>query len=205
MDGSAVVRVYDLVDCGPRNRFVVRGSEGPLIVHNCNGVVYNEEDGERVEYDFHKLKLNALLDLRDELYGQPLLVVYEFKSDIRVIKAAVKGAVLFDGSEDMQDAWNRGEIEMMLVHRKSAAHGLNLQFGGCNAVWYGLTYSLEDYIQLNKRLHRKGQTKPVMIHHLIVEGTIDEDVMAALEGKNDMQEALLNALKKRVELYVRDS
>lgn len=175
------------------------------LLQLANGVVYNDEDGQRVEYDFHKLKLNALLDLRDELYGQPLLVVYEFKSDIRVIKAAVKGAVLFDGSEDMQDAWNRGEIEMMLVHRKSAAHGLNLQFGGCNAVWYGLTYSLEDYIQLNKRLHRKGQTKPVMIHHLIVEGTIDEDVMAALEGKNDMQEALLNALKKRVELYVRDS
>ena len=175
------------------------------LLQLANGVVYNEEEGQRVEYDFHKLKLNALLDLRDELHGQPLLVVYEFKSDIRVIKAAVKGAVLFDGSEDMQDAWNRGEIEMMLVHRKSAAHGLNLQFGGCNAVWYGLTYSLEDYIQLNKRLHRKGQTKPVMIHHLIVEGTIDEDVMAALEGKNDMQEALLNALKKRVELYVRDS
>jgi len=90
----------------------------------------------------------------------------------------------------------------MLVHRKSAAHGLNLQFGGNNVVWYTLTYSLEDYIQLNKRLHRKGQTKPVMIHHLIVEGTIDEDVVAALKSKDNMQEALLNALKKRIEKYV---
>ncbi len=111
-------------------------------------------------------------------------------------------ARLFDDKMETQDAWNRGEIPMLLVHPQSAAHGLNLQFGGNNVVWYGPTFSLENYIQLNKRLHRSGQTKPVVIHHLLAEGTIDEDVMAALKGKNDMQEALLNALKKRVEMYV---
>ena len=179
------------------------------LLQLANGVVYNsegpEDDKQRVEYDIHRVKLDALIDLRDEYHGEPLLVVYEFQSDVRCIKGAIKGAQLFDGTMAMQDAWNRGEIEMMLVHRKSAAHGLNLQFGGNNVVWYGLTYSLEDYIQLNKRLHRSGQTKPVMIHHLIAEGTIDEDVMKALEGKNDMQEALLNALKKRVEMYVQQA
>lgn len=173
------------------------------------GVVYNEEgvgeESNRVEYDIHRVKLDALHDLADEYQGQPLLVVYEFKSDVRRILAEFKTARLFDGSTAMEDTWNRGEIPLMLVHRKSAAHGLNLQFGGNNVVWYVPCYSLEDYIQLNKRLHRSGQTKPVMIHHLIAEGTIDEDVIAALSGKNDMQEALLNALKKRVELYVQQS
>jgi len=172
------------------------------LLQLASGVVYNEEDAGRVEYDFHRLKLDALVDLFDEYSGQPLLVAYEFKSDVRRILAAIKGSELFDGSPAMEDRWNAGQIPLMLVHRKSAAHGLNLQFGGNNVVWYTLTYSLEDYIQLNKRLHRKGQTKPVMIHHLIVEGTIDEDVVAALKSKDNMQEALLNALKKRIEKYV---
>ncbi len=176
------------------------------LLQLSSGVVYNEEgEGaarERKEYDFHRVKLDALLDLAEEYNGQPLLVAYEFKSDVRRILAEVKGARLFDGSMGMQDEWNRAEIPMMLVHRKSAAHGLNLQFGGNNVVWYGLTYSLEDYIQLNKRLHRSGQTKPVMIHHLVAEGTIDEAVLKALESKDKMQETLLNELKKRVEMYV---
>lgn len=179
------------------------------LLQLATGVVYNEEgdadNSRRVEYDFHRLKLDALHDLALEYNGQPLLVAYEFKSDVRRILKEFKGSVLFDGSTAMEDAWNRGEYPLMLVHRKSAAHGLNLQFGGSNVVWYTLCYSLEDYIQLNKRLHRSGQTKNVMIHHLVVKGTIDEDVLAALAGKNDMQEALLNALKKRVELYVKQS
>ena len=177
------------------------------LLQLANGVVYNsegpDEEKVKVEYAFHRVKLDALHDLVDEYQGQPLLVAYTFRSDVARIQKEMPFARLFDDKEETQDAWNRGEIPMLLVHPKAAAHGLNLQFGGNNVVWYGPTYSLEDYIQLNKRLHRSGQTKPVMIHHLISEGTIDEDVMDALNGKNDMQEALLNALKKRVELYVK--
>ncbi len=176
------------------------------LLQLANGVVYNAEgEGdtkEKVEYAFHRAKLDALRDLTEELHGQPLLVVYSFRSDVARIQKEHPSARLFDDKMETQDAWNRGEIPMLLVHPQSAAHGLNLQFGGNNVVWYGPTFSLENYIQLNKRLHRSGQTKPVVIHHLLAEGTIDEDVMAALKGKNDMQEALLNALKKRVEMYV---
>lgn len=176
------------------------------LLQLANGVVYNsegpEDDKVKVEYAFHRAKLDALRDLAEELHGQPLLVAYAFRSDVARIKKELPFARLFDDKEETQDSWNRGEIPLLLVHPQSAAHGLNLQFGGNNVVWYGPTYSLENYIQLNKRLHRSGQTKPVMIHHLLSEGTIDEDVMKALNGKNDMQEALLNALKKRVEMYV---
>lgn len=176
------------------------------LLQLANGVVYNSEgpddDKAKVEYAFHRVKLDALRDLAEELHGHPLLVVYSFRSDVSRIQKEIPHARLFDDKEETQDSWNRGEIPMLLVHPQSAAHGLNLQFGGNNVVWYGPTYSLENYIQMNKRLHRSGQTKPVMIHHLLSEGTIDEDVMEALNGKNDMQEALLNALKKRVEMYV---
>lgn len=172
------------------------------LLQLANGIVY---DADKNEHTFHRVKLDALIDLVDEYQGQPLLVAYAFRSDVARIMKVFPAARLFDDKQETQDAWNRGEIPMLLIHPKAGAHGLNLQFGGNNVVWYGPTYSLEDHIQLAKRLHRSGQKKPVMVHHFIAEGTIDEDVMAALEGKDDMQEALLNALKKRVELYVQQS
>ena len=158
-------------------------------------------DADKTEHDFHDVKLDALEDLIGELNGQPLLVAYQFKSDIRRIMRRFPQAELFGKDPKTQDRWNAGEVPILLVHPKSAAHGLNLQHGGCNAVWFGLTWSLEDYIQLNKRLHRSGQKRPVMIHHLVVEGTVDEDALNALAGKNDMQESLLNALKSRIASY----
>lgn len=168
------------------------------LLQLSNGVVYDEN---KAEHAFHTVKLDALADLVEEVQGQPVLVAYQFKSDVKRIMAKFKDAVLFTDDEKIQDRWNRGEIPMLLVHPQSAAHGLNLQFGGNVVVWYGPTWSLENYIQLNKRLHRSGQTKTVMIHHLIVEGTVDEDALDALANKDDMQESLLNALKKRIKLY----
>jgi SNF2 family DNA or RNA helicase len=76
-------------------------------------------------------------------------------------------------------------------------YGLNLQEGGHVIVWYGLTWSLELYQQANARLYRQGQEKPVIVHHLITEGTVDEQVMKALQSKDTSQRALLEALKER--------
>ena len=86
----------------------------------------------------------------------------------------------------------------MLAHPASAGHGLNLQAGGNIIIWFGLTWSLELYSQANARLYRQGQKQNVIIHHLVSKGTMDEDVMKALEGKEVGQEALLNAVKARV-------
>ncbi len=88
---------------------------------------------------------------------------------------------------------------MMLAHPASAGHGLNLQYGGNVIVWFSLTWSLEFYQQANKRLHRTGQEKPVIIHHLIAKDTIDESVVKVLADKNARQENLLSALKMRLE------
>jgi SNF2 family DNA or RNA helicase len=107
--------------------------------------------------------------------------------------------VLLGNNARTIDEWNAGQIPMMLVHHKSAGHGLNLQFGGSIAVWYGLTHSLEGYQQLNKRLHRKGQTRTTVIHHLIAKGTVDEAVLKGLRKKDAQQEALLNSLKRYIE------
>lgn len=166
----------------------------------ANGIVY---DDLRDEHQFHSLKLDALEELFDELSGQTVFLAYQFKSDAKRILERFKkrGAKIFDDSKATEDAWNAGEIPMLLVHPKSAAHGLNLQFGGHVIVWYGLTFSLEDYYQLNKRLHRDGQKRPVMIHHIIVKDTIDEDQLQSLNEKNGEQESMLNALSKRIKKY----
>lgn len=82
-----------------------------------------------------------------------------------------------------------------MIHPASAGHGLNLQAGGSTLVWFGLTWSLELYQQTNARLWRQGQKDTVVIHHVIVKGTIDEDVMRALERKDKTQTALINAVK----------
>ena len=84
---------------------------------------------------------------------------------------------------------------MLLAHPAGAGHGLNLQAGGHIIVWFGLTWSLELYQQANARLYRQGQTERVIIHHLITEGTMDSQVLASLQGKTEVQDDLMEALK----------
>lgn len=92
---------------------------------------------------------------------------------------------------------------MVLAHPASVGHGLNLQAGGNIIIWYGLTWSLELYQQANARLHRQGQTNNVIIHHLVAQNTIDEQVVKALKNKDKNQSVLLEAVKARIENYRR--
>ena len=128
-----------------------------------------------------------------------MLVAYNFKSDLARLLKAFPDAVVLDKSAETVSRWNSGEIKMLLAHPASAGHGLNLQRGGSLAVWFGLTWSLELYQQFNARLHRQGQSKPVRIVHIVSEGTIDETVIKAIDGKGSVQNLLLNALKERIE------
>lgn len=99
------------------------------------------------------------------------------------------------------EKWNEGKIPLLLAHPQSAGHGLNLQKGGHIIVWFGLTWSLEFYQQANARLDRQGQTQPVIIHHLVTKGTIDEQVIKALQAKEQGQSALMAAVKAKIEEY----
>lgn len=166
------------------------------LLQLSNGVVY---DAERRETAFHTEKIEALREIVDEAHGDNVFVAYNFKSDIRAIKAAFPHARVLGKDTSVIDEWNRGDISMLLAHPQSAGHGLNLQFGGGIIAWYGLTWNLENYLQLNKRLHRHGQTREnVIINHIIARGTIDETVMRALQSKDRDQNALLDALKEKV-------
>ena len=164
------------------------------LLQMANGAVYDDEQG---VVEIHGYKLEALKEILEANEGKPVLVFYAYKHDRERLLKTFKSARCLDGAKDME-AWNKGKIPLLLAHPASTAYGLNLQAGGNIIVWYGLTWSLELYQQANARLHRQGQDKPVIVHHLVVAGTMDENVMAALQAKRVGQDELLEAVKERL-------
>lgn len=165
------------------------------LLQMANGCIYDEN---KKALKIHDRKLDALEDLIESANGKPLLVAYWFQHDLARIKERFPVREI-KTSKDIED-WNQGKIPLAVIHPASAGHGLNLQTGGSTLVWFGLTWSLELYQQCNARLHRQGQTDTVVIHHIIAKGTIDEDVMAALQRKEKIQNALINAVKAKLEV-----
>ncbi len=167
------------------------------LLQLCNGAIY---DGNKHVNIIHDCKLEAFTELIEQLNGQHTLVFYNFQHDRDRILAKLGNNLrvrAYEGKDDAE-AWNNGEIDVLLAHPASCAYGLNLQQGGRHVIWFGLTWSLELYQQANKRLHRQGQQYPVIIHRLSVVDGMDEEVSRSLAGKNDTQQGLLDALKARI-------
>lgn len=161
----------------------------------ASGSVYDENGNTKV---IHERKLDALEDLIEAANGKPVLIAYWFRSTREALINRF-GAVPIDTPEDIR-RWNENEIPIGIIHPASAGHGLNLQEGGaCHLIWVTLPWSLELYEQCNGRLYRNGQTNTVTIQHIITKGTIDEDVLAALEKKDCTQEAIIEAVKARIQ------
>lgn len=192
-----------LYDSFQRDMFLQHGDEeldainaaglSNKLLQMANGAVYGEE---KKVLPIHDRKLDALEDLIEAANGKPLLVAYWYKHDLARIRERFDIRTI-DTAKDIGD-WNAGKIPVALIHPASAGHGLNLQEGGSTIVWFGLTWSLELYQQLNARLWRQGQKKSVVIQHIITRGTHDEDVMKALETKDIRQSALIEAVKARI-------
>ena len=163
------------------------------LLQMANGAVYDDDGG---VVPIHDRKLDALEDLIEAANGKPVLIAYWFKHDLQRILKRFKATKLDDATSIKR--WNNGEIPVAVIHPASAGHGLNLQAGGSTLIWFGLTWSLELYQQTNARLWRQGQQDTVVIHHIITEGTIDEDVMGALKRKDKTQNALIEAVKARI-------
>lgn len=163
------------------------------LLQMANGAVYGED---KKILKIHKRKLDALEDMNEAANGKPLLVAYWFRHDRDRIRERFPVREI-DTQEDIAD-WNAGRIPVALIHPASAGHGLNLQDGGSTIIWFGLTWSLELYKQLNARLWRQGQKDTVVVEHLITKGTVDEDVMDVLEKKDATQSALIDAVRARI-------
>ena len=130
--------------------------------------------------------------------SSPVIIAYHFQTDRIMLEAYLTSLGFdvqpFDGSAGMIRAWNAGQIPVMLLQPASAGHGLNLQDGGHTLIWYTIPWSLEEYQQTNARLYRQGQTDPVVIHHILTKGTIDEQVLRAIDKKDMSQSQLIDAV-----------
>ena len=163
------------------------------LMQMANGAVYDENGAVK---HIHDRKLEALEDFVEAANGKPVLVAYWYKHDLARIRERL-GAEVLDTAEDFRK-WNAGQIPVAVIHPASAGHGLNLQAGGATLIWFGLTWSLELYQQMNARLWRQGQKETVVVHHLIAKDTLDERVMEALEKKDCGQSALVDAVRARI-------
>ena len=167
------------------------------------GAVYTDQkDGSF--YPLHQIKIDALKELLETSADQPILCPIQFKFELKMIRefidksiSCIAGGIGIKESNSIMAAWNRSELPLLLCHPASLGHGVSLQTGGRMILWFGLTWSLEQYQQLNGRLigglRRK---KGMVINHLIMKDTVDERVVKVLKDNDATQSKLLNALKR---------
>ena len=164
------------------------------LLQFTGGAMYDTEHGWHTVGD---AKLRALEDLVETAGDEPVLVFYQYKHELERLQERFKPLqpVTFSGEPEILQKWNEGSIRMLLCQPASVQYGLNMQEGGHIIVWYTPTWNLEQYQQANARLHRQGQTRPVLCYRLICAGTVDERVVKALTVKDNAQETLLRLIR----------
>jgi len=192
-------KVLELVESGEEIGALNAAGLANKLQQYADGHVYDEDHN---AHAVHAAKLDALEEFIEAANGRPVLIGWAFRHtrDAIIKKLAKYNPRTMEDEQTIRD-WNAGKIRVLLMHPASGGHGLNLQAGGHFIIWAGLTWSLELYQQFNARLDRQGQTHPVTVAHLITSGTIDRDIRRALDGKKTKQNALLSAVKKRIDKY----
>lgn len=164
----------------------------------AGGAIYLDDRSYEV---VHKDKLTELVELVEELNGEPLIVAYDFNHEAdRILEVfpnarAIRGGMSTKETQDVVSAWNSGELLILLIQPQAGSHGLNLQSGGSAICWYSLTYNLENYQQLIARIYRQGQKNIVRNYLLVAQGTVDEALVKILTDKDKTQEGVFQALK----------
>lgn len=165
----------------------------------ANGTVYTDtEEGQGIQ-QIHDEKIKAAKEIIEGT-GSPVILVYNFRHELETLKkelAEFSPVVLSESKNSDQTVkdWNSGKIQVLLLHPASGGHGLNLQEGGHTMIWFGLTFSFEQYAQTIARINRQGQKNTVVLHILVAPGTVDTVMEQALRGKKENQNDLFNYLK----------
>ena len=177
----------------------VEAANGGVLTNKCrqfvNGALYLDGRHDRWQ-ELHTAKLDALDDIVEELEGKPLIVAYQFQFDLAHLKKKYPKAVTLDDVTD--DDWNTGKYPMLLIHPASAAHGLNLQGGSDTLAFFGCGYSADLYEQTVARIAgglRRG--RHTMVHRIVMDESIDLDVLDCIEHNCSVQDSLMKRMKLR--------
>ena len=191
------------------NKEVVSAANTVSAAGKCrqiaNGGMYgllDVDENAKTRHQIHDAKTEAAVELVEEMSGVPCLIAYEYDLDRERLQVAFPNAPYIGGGvsdkefKRIESAWNLGAIPVLLAQPQSVAHGLNLQATRANVIWYGLTWDLENYEQMIRRVWRQGQEYPVFVHHIIARNTIDEIVLKRLVSKDKSQQSFMNSLKE---------
>lgn len=184
----------------------------------AGGAIYaiHEETQTRVWQPIHRAKMDAIEELVDELQGEPPIIPYRFRHEaIRLKHKYPEYALIGRDAAGRKPSekqimrtiadWNKGLVEGMIAHPASVGHGLNMQHGGRHFIWFSLSDSYEQYIQMLKRLHGRGNsTNTVMNYIVLARNTVDEviysDLMAKARNQNAVNDAYRDSTFRR---YIR--
>lgn len=219
-DRTRAQSAHDAVTLDDASAFYIEAVNGGVLRNKllqfAAGAVYLDIDKDTDGYaaatelttrptlHLHSVKFDRVIDICDQHFagghGGSILIAYRFDFEKTILlhrlhRAGHPGARAYNGMPDTKKAWNRGEIPIMLVHPASAGHGLNLQFGGHTLIWTTLPDSNEHFGQTPARLNRLGQSKPVVVHTILTEGTIDMAMPGALSDKQASQQRLMQATR----------
>lgn len=189
------------LECGTEVEAFNAASKTIKCLQLANGAIYTDDTCSAFA-EIHDAKLQALEDVIEESAGMPVLVAYHFKSDLaRLQRAFPKGRALDKDPQTIRD-WNAGRIPVLFAHPASAGHGLNLQDGGNILAFFGHWWDLEQLQQIIERIGptrqaQAGHDRPVFIHHIVAADTVDEIVIARRESKREVQDLLLEAMKRK--------
>jgi hypothetical protein len=200
---SRILRLTDTRDAeGIPDEFIDADTPASLsqkLLQFCSGAVY---DKDKKTHLIHDHKIEELRQLMDELQGEPIMLVYWWKSSLARLRKAFPKMKVMDQQGSQQDDWNRGKINMLALHPQGSEFGLNLQKGpGHDIVIFDLFWSYEKWYQIHKRLARQGQTRPVRSWPLVVRGSADEVAVKRLQAKEDAQNALFRYIQKMRDKY----
>jgi SNF2 family DNA or RNA helicase len=167
----------------------------------ASGAIYTSESCNEWEV-IHDEKIEALKSIVEEAAGMPVLVAYQFQSDLRRLLAAFPSGRVLDTNPNTIRSWNRGDIPMLFAHPDSAGHGLNLQDGGNILVYFSHWWALESRQQILERIgpvrqKQAGHNRPTYVYNIVCKGTVDEDVIERIISKREVQDVLLEAMKRR--------
>ncbi len=174
------------------------GAKAMKLRQITQGFIYDEDGKGHI---LHQEKEHALSDLLDAMNGEPVLIAYDFREDLEAIRRVFKNIpYLGAGVSDRQakenvDLWNNRKLSAMAVHPYSASHGLNLQKGGSNVIWFYIPWPQEAYQQLNERVDRRGQTQACFAHMIAAKSSVEDRITVRLRGKGATQEEIIAAVK----------
>ena len=154
-------------------------------------------------------KLDALADIVDDYVvdaGKKLVIFARFRAEIAAIENLLRlrkiqyGSIYGDVPMEergkiVEDFQANPDTKVFVAQIQTAGLGITLH-AASTAVFYSYDYNYANYAQALARIHRIGQRLPVTYIHLVVDGSIDEKILAALENKEDMAKTVVDSWRE---------